>query len=84
MKGKACPVEDFITFGEFTTKANRVGLLNMLEDTAKVGLENIPAEWTHEANKKEKIFEFIKDVLVNFAPCTVCALPVRLLANLHP
>jgi len=32
----------------------------MLEDTAKVGLENIPSAWTHEANKKEKIFEFIK------------------------
>ncbi len=60
MKGKACPVEDFISFGEFTTKANRVGLLNMLEDTAKVGLDNIPAAWTHEANKKEKIYEFIK------------------------
>jgi hypothetical protein len=58
MKGTTCPAEDFISLRELTTKANRLGLLNMLELTAKNGLENIPSAWVHEANKKEKIYEF--------------------------
>lgn len=58
--GDKCPAEDFIVNGEISTAASREGLLDMLEKTAQNGLHGIAAAWIHEADKQEKIYEFIK------------------------
>lgn len=60
MDGEACPVEDFLLNGESSTDSTRSGLLSMMEYIAEHGFQNIPAKWTHEANKKEGIYELIK------------------------
>jgi Phage derived protein Gp49-like (DUF891) len=60
MAGEDCPVEDFITNGEQSTAAMRMGLEIMLKQVSINGFENIPRAWSHEANKAEGIYEFIK------------------------
>ncbi len=60
MEGDTCPAEDFLHIGEKATIASRSGLLLMLQHAADVGLDQLPSAWQHEANKKEKIYEFIK------------------------
>lgn len=63
MDGEDCPVELFLLTGESGTHAHRVALIQMLRTVAEKGLHNVPAGWTHEANKQEKIFQFIKGPL---------------------
>jgi hypothetical protein len=53
-----CPVESFLS-----TEAARDGLRMFLQMVAEQGLQNLPASWTHEASKKEQIYEFIKGPL---------------------
>lgn len=60
MEGDKCPAEDFLTVGEKTTEASRVGLYLMLEYVAQNGLQSCPSSWYHEANKNWGIYEFIK------------------------
>lgn len=60
MDGDTCPVEEFLSTGEDSTAAMRSGLLTMLKHVAANGLASAPAPWIHEANKKEKIYEFRK------------------------
>lgn len=55
-----CPAEDFIAFGEESTRASREGLFLMLERVAELGPRALTAAWTHEASKTHKINEFIK------------------------
>ncbi|MDH6185505.1 hypothetical protein [Polaromonas sp. CG_23.6] len=59
MDGNDCPADAFINDGEDNLKA-RVGLQYMLGHVAQRGLADIPSGWVHEANKNEKIYEFIK------------------------
>ncbi len=59
MNGDDCPADAFINNGEDSQKT-RIGLQEMLGHVAERGLAEIPSAWFHEANKKEKIFEFIK------------------------
>lgn len=63
MDGDACPALDFLLVGEVSTKAARTGLAEMLEKVAELGLQGVPSKWTHEANKKEGIYEFVKGPL---------------------
>lgn len=63
MDGDSCPTEDFLQVGEATTRASREGLLVMIQSVAKMGLDEIPSAWFHEANKNEQVFEFIKGPL---------------------
>jgi hypothetical protein len=58
-----CLTEKFITHGEESTKAYRIGLAKILDAASKDGLQNIPAAWFHDANKNKKIYEFIKGPL---------------------
>lgn len=60
MDGDACPAEEFLLKGESSTSSSRHGLAEMLGHVAKSGLDQLPAAWTHEANKKGKVYEFIK------------------------
>lgn len=60
MDGDACPALDFLEHGEASTEASRLGLLEMLMRVAELGLQGLPPKWTHEANKKEQIYEFVK------------------------
>lgn len=59
MEGGDCPADEFINNGEDNQKA-RLGLQQMLGHVAEKGLAEVPSGWFHEANKKEKIYEFIK------------------------
>ena len=65
MDDGSCPTEDFLQTGEETTVALREGLLEMLKVVAANGFASraVPVAWTHEVNKKNKIFEFIKGPL---------------------
>ena len=63
MDGVACPAEDFLTTGEADTRVNRQGLFQMLKLVADWGLQGVPSGWWHEANKQEKIYEFIRGPL---------------------
>ena len=63
MDGDACPAEDFIAQGDAKTQAAREGLLEMIGHVAEHGLHGAPSTWFHEANKKEKIYEFVKGPL---------------------
>lgn len=60
MDGEECPAEAFLLNGQSSTKASRQGLIEMLSHVATSGLDQLPTAWTHEANKKGKIHEFIK------------------------
>lgn len=61
--GDECPAEMFIKDGEEATRGSREGLLRMLKLIAENGLQGVPAAWTHEANKKDRIYEVIKGPL---------------------
>lgn len=63
MDGDKCAAEDFLTIGEAATLSARLGLVNMLEFLAENGLEKASSAWFHEANKNERIYEFIKGPL---------------------
>ncbi len=58
-----CPTVDFLLEREAQTQASRTGLLQMLEHVAAHGFAGIPAAWTHEVNKENGIYEFIKGPL---------------------
>jgi hypothetical protein len=58
-----CAAEEFLCTGEETTRASRQGLAQMLRTVARMGLQDVPAAWSHEANKKEQIYEFRKGPL---------------------
>ena len=58
-----CPVEQFLTDGEASTEAARSALLQMLDKVAELGLQTVPYKWSHEVNKREQIYEFIKGPL---------------------
>lgn len=60
MDGDSCPVLAFLLQGEASTEASRQGLLEMLMRVAELGFQGIPSKWTHEANKQEQIYEFVK------------------------
>jgi hypothetical protein len=63
LDGDDCPAEDFIKDGEAETEGARAGLALILQHVAEKGIQNVPAAWVHEANKKDKINEFIKGPL---------------------
>ena len=60
MDGDTCPALEFLLGGEASTAASRQGLLEMLMRVAELGFQGVPAKWTHEANKSEQIYEFVK------------------------
>lgn len=60
MEGDDCPAENFMSIGEATYESNRDGLRNMLFHVARSGLDNLPPKWSHEVDKNNKIYEFIK------------------------
>lgn len=63
MTQASCPAIDFLTNGEANTEASRQGLLVMLQHVAANGFDDIPTAWSHEVDKKEGIYEFIKGPL---------------------
>lgn len=83
----ACAAEAFLSEGEETTRASREGLAQMLRTVARMGLQDVPAAWSHEANKKEQVYEFIKGPLRLFffkgqgRQIAVCATGVRKSGN---
>lgn len=60
MDGEDCPAESFLLDGDESTKSYRLGMQKMLMMVAANGLDGIPSQWFHEANKEEQIYEFIK------------------------
>ena len=58
-----CLLEYFLTDGEASTEAARNALWRMLEGVAELGLQTVPYKWSHEVNKREQIYEFIKGPL---------------------
>ena len=63
MDGDICPTENFLCEGEAETKAYREGLAALLGRVAEQGLQGLPPALSHEANKAEKVLEFIKGPL---------------------
>lgn len=63
MEGDRCPADDFLMQGEKSTEANRIGLNTMLAYVASNGLQNMSHAWSHEVDKENGIFEFIKGPL---------------------
>lgn len=63
MEGDQCASVDFLTQGESSTSAYRSGLANMLEYVATNGLQVMPVAWSHEVDKANGIYEFIKGPL---------------------
>lgn len=63
MENGNCAAELFLADGEASTKSARTGLVQMLERVAELGLQNVPNAWSHEVNKREQIYEFIKGPL---------------------
>lgn len=60
MDGDACPADDFIAEGEARYEASRMGLSDLLARVAREGLDGLSSKMTHEADKRLKIYEFIK------------------------
>ena len=60
MDGNECPLEEFLKSDDANTLSARLGLLEMFQHISENGWENTPSKWSHEANKENKIFEFIK------------------------
>ena len=60
MEQDTCPALEFLLEDEANTRASRNGLLLMLQHVAANGFDGIPAAWSHEVNKDEGIYEFIK------------------------
>jgi hypothetical protein len=63
MDGEVCPAEAFLTEGPADTAATRAGLIGMLQHVATNGFQGVPSKWSHEANKQEQVYEFIKGPL---------------------
>lgn len=63
MDGEVCSAEVFLLDGEASTEASRLGLQQMLTYVAEHGFEKAPSSWTHEADKKKKIYEFSRGSL---------------------
>lgn len=63
MDGTTCPVEEFLRTGDESTRSAREGLAIMLQAVARMGLHTVPAAWSHEANKREQVYEFRKGPL---------------------
>ena len=63
LDGDICPAEDFLTSGEEATRASREGFLMFLQFIAENGFDKAPVSWSHEANKKNGIYEFRKGKL---------------------
>lgn len=63
MEQDTCPALEFLLEDEANTRASRNGLLLMLQHVAANGFDGIPAAWSHEVNKDEGIYEFIKGPL---------------------
>lgn len=63
MDGDECPVETFLLAGEASTRASRLGLVEMIKFVAAEGLQAAPSAWWHEASKAEGIYEFRKGSL---------------------
>jgi len=61
MDGNSCPAEEFLLEGE--DDRCRLGLIAILEFLAENGLDKASAAWLHEANKQDRIYEFIKGPL---------------------
>lgn len=61
--GGLCAAEQFLSTGEETTRASREGLAQMLRTVARMGLQDVPAAWSHEANKRDQVYEFRKGAL---------------------
>lgn len=60
MDGDECPAEDFLLSGEASTRASRIGLIQMIQYVATDGLQGTPAGWWHEASKADGVYEFRK------------------------
>lgn len=60
MDGETCPAEEFLLCGEESTRSSREGLLLFLKHVSENGIHNVPAAWTREVDKRNKIFEFKK------------------------
>lgn len=83
MHGNTCPAQDFLFSGEVTTKAHREGFGEIMLHVAKYGLNKLPKQWCHEANKANGIYEFRKGPLRLFffkgngSDIAVCTTGVR-------
>ena len=61
MEGDECPVADFLGSDDASTKAVRSGFIDtILPHLVKEGWNNCPAAWSHEVDKENGIYEFIK------------------------
>lgn len=60
LEGGECPAVNFLTTGEKSTEASRNGLAIMLQHVSEHGFHGIPTKWTHEADKNNGIYQFIK------------------------
>lgn len=63
VSGDVCAAEAFLTQGEESTSGSRSGLMGMLKHVAQEGLQSMPAAWSHQVNKKDQIYEFVKGPL---------------------
>lgn len=63
MQGGTCPAEDFLANGEKSTRANRAALLDILDFVSDNGVEKLSSKQSHQVNKDEGIYEFIKGSL---------------------
>ncbi len=60
MEGDDCPAENFVITGESAYESSRDGLRKMLFHASQYGLDSLSPKWSHEVDKKNKIYEFIK------------------------
>lgn len=58
--GNSYPVEDFLSSDDENIQSYLDGLKEMIEFAAENGLAACSSKWLHEANKEERIYEFIK------------------------
>lgn len=63
MQGDSCPALEFLTDGEDDTEVYRISIVQLLELTAKVGLQGLPAGMFKVANREEGIYEFKKGTI---------------------
>lgn len=60
MEGAECPVIDFLLSVDPRTEATRVGFLEIMAYLAEHGWHNCSPSWSHEVDKQNEIYEFIK------------------------
>jgi hypothetical protein len=60
MDADACPAEAFLVSGEAAYRGSRDGLTDLLERVATHGLDVLSTKLVHEADKRRKVYEFIK------------------------